>query len=50
MVLASPVMHNPCSHNPMGGEEESGLKVLQNSFHIIDKENISIHLHIAQMF
>lgn len=43
-------MRIPHSHNPMGGEEDAGLKVLQNSFHIIDKENISIYLHTAQMF
>lgn len=44
------MIHNPHSHNPMGGKEEVGLKVLLKSFHIIDKENISIHLHIAQLF
>lgn len=31
-------------------KEKAGIKVLQNSFLIIDKENISIHLHTAQMF
>jgi hypothetical protein len=37
--------------NPVLWEKEgAGIKVLQNSFLIIDKENISIHLHIAQMF
>lgn len=31
-------------------KEGAGIKVLQNSFLVIDKENVSIHLHSAQMF